>query len=252
MEFAETNSLDSSNPIVVRKNNQPNNHIGQPHEPTIEQPSRSLSDESENYYQAFENEDDDEEEFDDNDDGENNDNDNEQQEEGKESKNGIINENNNQKNDNENNNNEDEDKEKALLELAIELSKQINFTPTSPNSESNTTNNIVEETKIVVENTPKYCTLIDEPSPDEPNTTKISFRLLFTPSTPTSSNIRRFHLDSSVEQCYSYIYSLLPSTDKEKKFDLLTPFPRESISSKIHMTIQEAGLNGSQLVMKWE
>lgn len=236
------------NPIKVRKNNQPNNHLSHIIETN---PQASLSDdETENYYQAFEN-DDEGDEDDGNDDDENEDdegdgNKNVNNKKKNENKKGVdqnnINKNKNNENENEN---EDED-----LALALELSKQ-----TLTNDSQNIQINDNELQEKIISNSVKYSPLIDEPSSDEPNVTKISFRLLFTPTTTSSSssaNIRRFHLNSSVEQFYSYIYSLLPPTDKDKKFDLFTPFPRESISSKIHLTIQEAGLSGSQIVMKWE
>jgi hypothetical protein len=97
-----------------------------------------------------------------------------------------------------------------------------------------------------------YGHLEDEPSPTDPSVTKISFRLPFVPAAP-SATIRRFSLSSPVEQLYCYVLSLLPEEgQKHKRFDLLSPFPRESLQPKLSSTIAEAGLAGSQIIMKWE
>lgn len=199
MEFEETNRLDSSAPLVIRKQNEPQRI----HEINSlkRTPTQSDGEEEPEYH------------YDDGD------------EEGE----------------------GDEDDEENL-KLALQLSQQLT-TPTDP----------VKILTPSVAPTPSdqeltlfpYGILEDEPPIDSTSITKISFRLPFTPEV-SSSTVRRFLLTSTVDQLYCYVHSILPNTQKSKKFDLVTPFPRESLSSKLSQSIGDAGLAGSQVIMKWE
>jgi hypothetical protein len=192
LEFEETNKLDSDDPIVVRKQNQPQRI----HELSQLKMTPPQSDEEEEYhYQSGD-----------------------EQEEG------------------------DEDGDDDL-QLALEMSQKpflsdfpsVAPTPSQP-----------EPTALL-----PFGVLEDEPSPTDSNITKISFRLPFVPA-PPSATIRRFSLSSPVEQLYCYLFSLLPDDQRHKRFDLLSPFPRESLQPKLSCSLAEAGLAGSQIIMKWE
>lgn len=199
MEFEETNKLDSSAPLVIRKQNEPQRL----HEIAAMKLTPTQSDEEENLEYRYD--DSEEDDADDEDDDEN-------------------------------------------LKLALELSQQS----------QTSSDKLISPTFPSVAPTPSqpepslfpYGVLEPEP-PVDGASTKISFRLPFTPNVSTST-IRRFLLTSSVEQLYAYIHSILPTDQKSKKFDLLTPFPRESLSSKVSQSISEVGLAGSQVIMKWE
>jgi hypothetical protein len=140
---------------------------------------------------------------------------------------------------------EDGDGDEADLKLAMEMSKKPLHSVAEMESECPSVAPTPEASSL------PFGTLIREPSASESNTSKISFRLPFTPELSTST-IRRFELSSPVEQLYCYVHSLLPADQKLKKFDLLTPFPRESLHSKSSWTIADANLAGSQIIMKWE
>jgi hypothetical protein len=201
LEFEETNKLESNDPIVVRKQNQPQRI----HEINQMKLTPTLSDEEQEQedYRYEEEGDDDEGE---------------------------------------------DDEDEAALKLALEMSQKP---LQSMQGETESTCPSVAPTPSLSESSLPFGSLLSEPSASEPNTTKISFRFAFTPEVSTST-IRRFDLSSPVEQLYCYVHSLLPTDQRSKKFDLLTPFPRESLQSKASCTISEAGLAGSQIIMKWE
>ena len=86
-------------------------------------------------------------------------------------------------------------------------------------------------------------------SGDDPNVVKVSVKLPW-----GKQVVRRYHKTDLVQSVYSFAQSLSIEKDaanKGKGFDLCTAYPSLSLSDLMTNTIGEAGIAGSQVIMRW-
>jgi hypothetical protein len=67
--------------------------------------------------------------------------------------------------------------------------------------------------------------------------------------------VRRFHKSDQVRTIYSFAQKTGLDAEGRKEgdklFDLFTVYPSMSLMNSLDATLQEAGLAGSQVVMRW-
>ena len=62
--------------------------------------------------------------------------------------------------------------------------------------------------------------------------------------------IRRFNKTDLVQSIFAFIQNIIEET-KLREFDVLSSFPSVSLLTKLNMTVEEASLSGSQVIMRW-
>lgn len=83
----------------------------------------------------------------------------------------------------------------------------------------------------------------DEPPAGDPNSTRIQIRN----SADGSRQVRRFYKTDLVEAIFAFVKVFVPSVN-EAEFDLV--FHRESLATKVHQTIAEAGLENASITIE--
>jgi len=112
-------------------------------------------------------------------------------------------------------------------------------------NKNNAVENIDEDT---TSNTfkPNYGVVPDEPDTMNENSVKISIRY----ATNGKAVVRRFHKNDLVKSIFAVLLNDIPEA-ATREFDVVTSFPTRSLSSILETTINEAGLGGSQVIMRW-
>jgi hypothetical protein len=65
----------------------------------------------------------------------------------------------------------------------------------------------------------------------------------------SSTVVQMFPANATVKQLFADVANLY--ADRTKNFDLITTFPKQSLLSKLNLTLIEAGLSGCQVIMQW-
>ncbi len=63
--------------------------------------------------------------------------------------------------------------------------------------------------------------------------------------------MRRYNSQDTVRSLFAVASSLEPASSS-RQFDIMRTFPLTSLSDNLDLTIGEAGLSGSQVVMRWK
>lgn len=61
---------------------------------------------------------------------------------------------------------------------------------------------------------------------------------------------RKFSENNTVRQVYAIVAATVPDAAL-RRFELLTSYPSATLSDKLDLTLKEAGIGGSQLMMRW-
>ena len=69
--------------------------------------------------------------------------------------------------------------------------------------------------------------------------------------------VRRFHKSDLIRNIYAFAQDVSEEKSKEsgdkggKSFDLFTAYPSMSLQDSLNHTVEEAGVAGSQVIMRW-